>query len=438
MHSRRFVVAALLAFFAVACSGGEEQVVPEQTSTTTAAPAAELREPASTVAPEATVPASTTIASPADDVPDSLAFASTKDIGRLFEVTGSGVVLDGPSGELAASLGDGTLVQAAAARATGDELMVGIVDPLEPSVALGWINADDLRPTTRTVLTSDPEIAAQLRQARRGPGADDVPVYTAPATNSSVVRTLANREIAMHGGNETIAADGSQWLDVIDSNTRSLIGWVPIDQFLILTSNSAMDDEQIDTDRRADSAISYGAPLPAGQIVSVGCNATQIAFSNSSSSGLALVFGTEVPVAAQTGDTEVWQATGGTRLFVEPGATMTLTVATDGPRTWYFTGLDETFRAPSVPSLVDGLVEATSYQEIALPGGSCVYEAPIPEDAEYDVEPDLDDSVEPDPDELSEELNDGSDQDLESAPEADASTAETPDTTEDVPTDDGG
>ncbi len=378
MNSRRFVAAALLAFFAAACSGGDEQAAPEQTPTTTAAPAVVLREPSSTQAPETTSPAPTTTAAPtADAVPESLAFASTKDIGRLFEVTGAGAVLDGPSGDLVGSLADGTLVQAAAARKAGDALMVGIVDPLDPSVPIGWIDADDLRPTTQTVLSSDPEIAAQLRQARRGPGADDVPVYSTPSKTAPVVRTLVNREIAMHGGNETIAADGSQWLDVIDVNTRGLIGWVPIDQFLILTSNSAMDSEQVDTDRRADSAITYGAPLPDGQLVAVGCNATQIAFSNSSSTGMAFVFGTALPVGIQTGDSEVWQATGGTRLFVDPGETVTMTLETDGPRTWYFAGLDATFRAASIPSTAEGLVQATDFQEFTLPGGSCVYVPPI-------------------------------------------------------------
>lgn len=378
MNSRRFVAAALLALFVAACSGGDEQAAPEQTTTTTAAPAVVLREPPSTQAPETTAPAPTTTAAPTTDaVPESLAFASTKDIGRLFEVTGAGSVLDGPSGDLVTSLADGTLVQAAAARKADDALMVGIVDPLEPSVAIGWINADDLRPTTQTVLSSDPEIAAQLRTARRGPGADDVPVFSTPSETAPVVRTLANREIVMHGGNESIAADGSQWLDVIDANTRGLIGWVPSDQLLVLSSNSAMDSDQVDTDRRPDSAITYGASLPDGQIVAVGCNATQIAFSNSSSSGMAFVFGTDLPVGIQTGDSEVWQATGGTRLFVDPGATVTLTLETDGPRTWYFAGLDATFRAASIPSTAEGLVQATDFQEFALPGGSCVYEPPV-------------------------------------------------------------
>lgn len=374
MNSRRFAAAALLALTAAACSGGdgEEQVIREVASTST--PAAVLSEPSSTVAPTTAAPTTTVVVttSPvaASDAPASLAFASTQDIGRLFEVNGSGAVLDGPAGEIATTLGDGTVVQAAAARKAGDALMVGIVDPLEPSVAIGWIDAEALRPTTQTVLSSDPEIAGQLREIARSAGSATVPVSSTPGGDDDAA-ILAHREIAMHGGNQAITADGKVWEDVVDPTTRATLGWIPADRWREVLGNSARTNENLDAPRTPSSERRYGAQLPNGVVVA-GCNATQIRFDNSSeSTGMAFVFGTTIPVAVeQASGSTVWQSTGGATLYVEPGASVTVTVKTDQARSWFFAGLDSSMSTASEPSAY-GLPRATDYQEFALPSRVC-------------------------------------------------------------------
>ena len=348
-----------------ACSGGEPAAAPqttavvvETTTSTTAAP--------TTVAP--VIDAPTTVA-PVNEAPSSLAFASTADIGRLFEVDGSAQVLDAPAGDFVTTLPDGALVQAGAARNVDDSLMVGIIDPTNPGVSVGWVVSTSLRPTTQVVTTTDPALTNQLRQVFRVPGTDGLGIVAAPGS-SSVVGTLGHREIAVYNGTNSIASDGSQWSEVIDPNTGAPLGWIPARNAAEFRGNSAQDRSFNDTDRRPDSSTTYGSSLATGQISVVGCNATQIEFQNGSSQlGMALLFGTQEPVGVTNGVDQVWT---GSELFVAPGDTLTLTLETDAARTWHVVGLGQDL-LPQSTAQGGGQLQAVGVQTFSLPSGTCSF-----------------------------------------------------------------
>jgi len=388
VNARRFAAGLALACVVAACSGdANPQVAPADSSTTTTvATGLVLREPSPAETPTTTAAAPTT--TPIDDtVPESLAFASTRDIGRLFEADGTVAVLDGPEGDAITSLGDGTVVQAAAARTTDSGLVVGLVDPADPTEVIGWASADDLRPTSQFVTSSDPATATQLRQASAPSGEDGIWIVTIPG-ESTGSQFLNNREIAMHGGGRAITADGALWLDVIEPSTGSIRGWLPASQWPAVRSSSATNDALENTATRPDSAISYGAELPIGTVVARGCNATQIRFDNPSPvNGMAFVFGTETPVGFPSGDGTAWRASGGGTFFVAPDEAVTITISSNVGWTWHFAGLDAALQAEGI-STGDGTLEATTVQTFAVDAASCVPEIAVDEsDAEYDLQP---------------------------------------------------
>ena len=133
MKLHRAAIVAGAALLAAACSGDEPAAAPETTVAVV-----ESAESPTTAAPSATA-APTTVATIENDAPASLAFASTRDIGRLFEIDGVTQLFDGPGGDVTATLEDGRLVQAGAARNVDGSLLVGIIDPTDPTAALGWV-----------------------------------------------------------------------------------------------------------------------------------------------------------------------------------------------------------------------------------------------------------------------------------------------------------
>ena len=410
----RVAIVAGATLIAAACSGGEPAAAPqttavvvETTTSTTAAPTTV----APTIAPTTAAP---TTATPTDGTPESLAFASTADIGRLFEVDGTAQLFDGPGGDVTGTLEDGRLVRAGAARNSDGSLFVGILDPNDPSAALGWVEALSLRPTNQASFSTDESLRNQLRQAIVTTGQDTVEVVSQPGAGVAVA-TLSNREAALHSGNRALSSDGAIWLEVVDPDTATPIGWVPANNFVEIRANSARNSAFLDTDRSPDSGVSYGASLPVVTVATAGCNAVQIELQNpSTTTGLALVFAAETPFAIVGSSVETWQ---GNQLFVDPGDSTTLTLLNNDATTWHFAALDndgraEAARGPSGDLIgTDGTAaRATNVQQVSASAGSCVF-VPPPVD-EYDGFTGLDEPVELDVDALADgeivALEDGS------------------------------
>ena len=385
MKFQRIVQAALLATL-VACSGGDdasqdaaptttEAVVVPTVAPTTAAPT-------STTAAPATAAPTTTAA----EAPESLAFSSARDVGRLFEVSGTQTTYASAERETPqGSIEDGTLVQATSVRSREGALVVQVRDP-STQESYGWLVSDALVPTSRFATSEDPSQEGELRIARRS--TDPLPIVDTPG-GTTVVRTLRSQEIATHGGTVAVAASGDSYLDVIDPATRTRIGWIAARSFGTLTSAVFQNQDFEGLRTRADSSVSYGAPFQTVSVVQTGCNAAQVQFTNPSVSiGLAVVFGHDVPTGQTFSTREFWTAAGGGTFYVAPGDTAVLTLLTDSPRTWYFAGLDEELRAEANRaadgSLLGEPAAATDTQQVSLPGGSCAYVPPVVvDDADY-------------------------------------------------------
>ena len=387
MKFERIAQVALIGLVAAACSGsGEaEQVAPPSTE----APLVTVTVPevASTV-PEATIATtSTTIAPP---TPSSLAFASGRDVGRLFQISGTQRTFEAAGGGAQLNLlPAGTLIQATSARNSGDDLWVRVRDASSEE-NYGWLRAQDLSPTTLFVESADPDASGELRAVRRS--ADPTSIVRTPG-GSDVVATLDSQEIAMHGGGMALASTGQQFLDVIDPLTQTRIGWIEESSFQVIRSNRAQNQDQISLRTGPDRSVTYGAPLRAVSVSLVGCNAAQVRFANPSASlGLAVVLGQEVPYGREVGSAERWTSQSGGTLYVAPGDTATLTLATDQTRTWYFASLDADGRADAnrdgtgsliVPPGARGAL-STSFESVELEGGSCL-PAPVVDPDAYDV-----------------------------------------------------
>lgn len=376
----RVVIVAGATLIGAACSGEEPVAAPQTTAVVaqTIAPA-----------PVTTAPTPTTTVL-IDEVPESLAFGSARDVGRLFEIDGATQVLDSPAGEVASTLQDGLLVLAAAARTGGDTLFVGIVDPNDPTIALGWVDSQRLRPTTQVFTSTDESRIDQLGAAVRTSGQDNIDVVVSPGS-SSVVSTLEHRETVLFSGTQARSSDGRTWLEVLTTTSGDPIGWVNSRNWAPVRGNLAQDGDFSDTSRRPSNAVTYGAPLPLVQASTIGCNAVSIEIANpSSSQGMAFIFANEVPFAIVGQDPETWQ---GSRLFVEPGDSTTLTLLNESAATWYFAGLNSDLVA-NADRLVGGTLAglegsrslAVDVQQVAVATGSCAFvPPPVENNDEYDL-----------------------------------------------------
>lgn len=221
---RRLAPLALVAVVASACSGGGEQPAPDQAA------------PVTTVAPDTTTttrPAETTttsstksISSPTNDAPQSLAFSSSSDLGRLFEIDGSvSPASSAGSDTFGSLLSDGTIVQATNLRANDGEIWVRVNNTDLESDVLGWVPADSLRPTTQSVERFDPDSANEFRKVSRAVVDDLLGIYVNPGGVGSTTGSLIETEVAMHGGNDVLSATGESWVDVVDPSTNQRLGW---------------------------------------------------------------------------------------------------------------------------------------------------------------------------------------------------------------------
>lgn len=376
---RRLAPLAVVVAVSSACGGGGDQPGADQ-----AAPATTVTQETTTAPPEQPTTSTTSKSVPGstDDAPESLAFSSSSDLGRLFEIAGSVAPAESAGSDvLGAPLSAGTLVQATNLRARDGAIWVRVNTTDLDSDVLGWVETDSLRPTTQSVERFDPNKASEFRQVSRAVVDDLLDVYSSPDGNSSKIGSLIETEVAMHGGNDVLSATGDRWVDVIDSTSQQRIGWVLASSFTTLTSIEAKGVDAIDVDRRADSATSYGGDISAGNVVAVGCNAQQIEFTATSSSlGSAIVFGNAIPTGSPLGKSTTtfrWSATGGSTVYVDPGQAVTFTFPSRGTRTWYFTTLGTDGQASYATSggsadlNASGKAVANDVQSFQVDEGSC-------------------------------------------------------------------
>jgi hypothetical protein len=332
---------ALLLAVGSACTGGTEPQAGPPTiedSVFDGVSAPPSSEPTTSSAP-------TTI-SESGDAPSQLAFASSSDIGRLFSVASSGAGLIAPDAEAETSsqLASGQLVQATKARKVDSDLWVQVRNP-EDSESLGWLLASQLLPTTESIITTNADKSGELRVVGRVK--DELPIHTGPGSDSTD-GSLADGEITFHGGTTALAADGETWVDVTNSAGTG-IGWVRSDNFQPIERGYIRTSDGQEAGRRADSGVTYGAPIGSVSIGSVGCNAAQIIVTSSDSSkGLAVVFGTATPTGRElrsTPNTFAWSAPGGAISYADPGLSLTLTVLTQSSTIWSVASLADNGQA---------------------------------------------------------------------------------------------
>ncbi len=378
---RRLAPLALVVAVSSACSGDGEQPGADQ-----AAPVTTISQDINTnttALPESpTTTAGKAPSGSTDAAPESLAFSSSSDLGRLFEIEGSAAPAESAGSDTRGGLlSDGTVVQATNLRANNGEVWVRINTTDLYSDVLGWVVADSLRPTTQSVERFDQDNATEFRQVSRAVVGDLLDVYASPGGTGSKTGSLTETEVAMHGGNDVLNASGDRWVDVVDSTSQQRIGWVLADLFTTLSTIEAKAPDATDVDRRADPSTSYGGDISSGNVTAVGCNAQQITFTaRSGLLGSAIVFGNAVPTGTplRGSTTEFrWSATGGSTVYVDAGETVTFTFPSRGTRNWYFTTLGEDGQPAYATSggtaalNASGKAVATDVQEFLVDAGSC-------------------------------------------------------------------
>lgn len=380
---------ALVTILAGACSG-ESEPLPEASAPTTTVAAPQTSEVPETVATAPTTAAPTTTAQESDDgAPQSLAFASTSDLGRLFEIQGSVTPSEIAAGDpVETTLFDGFLVQTTNLRSRDGVMWVRVNDVVS-NEEFGWVPSDALRPTTETVELFDANRTSEFRQVGRTVPDDLLEIFAAAGGDGSPVGTLSETEVAMHGGNTVVTPDGQHWVDVIDTSSRSRRGWVLGEFFNPLSSVQAKAPDSTDVDRRADSEISYGGGISDGVVSALGCNAQQITFTAQSSSlGSSIVFGNVPPVGTPLDSNNTrfrWSSSGGSTVHIGPGESVTFSFPSIGTKTWYFTTLSEDGQPEYATSGgqadldASGRALATDVQSFQVAAGSCAApEEPAP------------------------------------------------------------
>ena len=221
MKRRISTVGLTVALVLTACSGdAEPQAANPETGRTVQIPA--------TTTTTTSVPPSTTTTILA---PSTLAFSSSADVGRLFSLNRDITASTQPGGEADASaIGAGTIVQTSNLRSTDGTMWVRVEATTPDGPTLGWVPVDAISPTAESVFYENRQTARELRQVTRAVNDGVLNLLPSPGAGAPIA-SLAQDEIAMHGGVTGLAPSGEDWVDVIDPATGSRLGWVPARSF---------------------------------------------------------------------------------------------------------------------------------------------------------------------------------------------------------------
>ena len=367
-------ISLTLALVATACTGGDaEQALDLPVSDDASQGGRVLTEPSPTPSTQPAPSTTTTVVL----APSTLAFSSSADVGRLFVLDSDVVASTAAGGEPDASaVGVGTVVQASSLRNRDDVLWVRIESTVDIGSTLGWVPADVLAPTTESVFSEDPTTFRQFRQVASSVPDNALPVLAAPGSGSPI-GFLEERQVVMHGGVSALSPDGDIWLDIIDTDTSTRLGWVIARSFNRLSSGQITDDQLGDVSRSPEGDVSYGQALVGG-ISASGCNAIQVTFTNASpTAGLGFVFSTTSPLGRElnSGDYQ-WS---GTSAFSEAGRDIVITLPTADARTWFFAPLDADEQAQFSSVNEEGFAVASEVVSVAAPAASCLPPEPEPE-----------------------------------------------------------
>ena len=379
MKRRLCTISLAAALVVTACTGGDgaeqaaQQVIPDADEQSNVARSvgtpSETTTPPAEQSPEPAVDTTT-----APQVPNSLAFASADDVGRLFSVNLDIITATNAGGEPdGTTVAEGTIIQASSLTTEDDVLWVRIESTAPGGGTIGWLPSNVLSPTTQAIEITDPAFAREFRQVASVVEGDQLPILPNPGSGTPT-GFLAESEIALHGGTSAIDPDGARWLDVLEPESGTRVGWV-LARSLGTLGNGVIQNE---SGTRAASSpldgVSYGQSVVGG-ISATGCNAVQITLANpSASAGLGVVLGTTSPIGRELGANRFqWS---GTSVFSEAGSDLTITIP-NGGQTWFFASLNSEGQAEFSTFNEDGRAVASNVQEIAVPGSACVREEPV-------------------------------------------------------------
>ncbi len=396
--SRRNAALLALVCATAACSGGEAPEVAAPVATTIV----QTTSVPSTAAPTTSeVVAETTVApTEIEDPPPSLAFASSRDLGRLY-------TFDSSDGEVFASLdaagvadigplpADQTVV-ALSAKSRDGELWVLVGRAEEADRAIGWVPARILVASTEIIEAFLVDNSGQFRRVVNVRSSSFLNVRANASVDSDAVGQLGPNATFMHGGYTATSGDGEEWVDIVDAATGERIGWV-LERFAAEVSGvEAQTTDGVDAARRADRDTTYGGAIGSAGITALGCNAAQLTLSGSDSSvGTGVLFGTSADYNTELGR---WSLSGGGDVWLSPGESLVLTLPRLVPNTWYLVAVDAAGAAVPQPSLDGGVASApTSVGDLISFDVASDYcgtppAAPDPEELDEDFILDLEDS----------------------------------------------
>ena len=327
---------------------------PEATAGITAPDTA----PPSTAARSFATPQSTTTDSvstpsteqePASEPPEILAFSSSRDVGRLFEIeapNGAVVLAEEPEGAATpVALSDGDVVQAIDVRSRSGMLWVRVESVGVAALADGWVIADSLRETTEIAIVDDSESSGEFLQivARSG----DVEVRSTAGDAGVVVDRRQPGEVVMHSGAVALTSTGDSMLEIVDPVSRVPVGWVGGSSVRTVRSVVALDESGAQPQRPADPPDANEAPVLG--TVATGCNAVQVTLTAQPGfgGGSHVLYGTGTPTGTRSPDGSMIEWSSGAdegELIIDPGTSVTVTVPSRLPQTWFFlaTGRDGT------------------------------------------------------------------------------------------------
>ena len=328
------------ALLAAACSGDPVAAPTDEEPTPTTIAVPETTEaPATTAASVAPTTAPT-----AETVPETLAFASTRDLGRLYIVdpaadvtTPSSIAAGEPN---LAPVPEGTIVQAVEAKSREGALWVRLVSAEGADV--GWLPAESLANITETAIQTDVDAVGEFHRVVRVRSTSFLNIRSSPDTESDAVGQLGPDATFMHGGRTATTPEGTAWIDVINSADRSEIGWVVAEFTTVADGVEIQTSDGQDASSRRESGVTYGASIASAAITSVGCNSVQITVvAQSGSQGVRLLTGPAEPQAFEANGSFQWAIEGGRSVYLAAGETAVITVPSTASFTWWLLPLDE-------------------------------------------------------------------------------------------------